>query len=77
VVAIIAANLIGLIGLLLAAPVLATVTLVGRYTIRKMLDHDPWADVGELSEPMGFPKVNEFFNLIGNWWKSKIRKKGG
>jgi len=76
VVAIIAANLIGLIGLLLAAPVLATVNLVGRYTIRKMVDHDPWVDVGELPEPMGFPKLNEFINHIGNWWKSRKRKKG-
>lgn len=75
VVAIIAANLIGLIGLLLAAPVLATVNLVGRYTIRKMLDHDPWVDVGELSEPMGFPKLNEFFIHIGNWWRSRKRNK--
>ena len=33
VVAIIAANLIGLIGLLLAAPVLASVNLIGQYTI--------------------------------------------
>ena len=75
VVAIIAANLIGLIGLLLAAPVLASVNLVGRYTIRKMLDHDPWADVVELSEPMGFPKLSEMFIHLGNWWKSRKRKK--
>lgn len=40
--AIIAANLIGLVGLLLAAPVLASLTLFSRYTIRKMLDLNPW-----------------------------------
>jgi predicted PurR-regulated permease PerM len=40
--AIIATNLIGLVGLVLAAPVLATVMLLGRYIIRKMLDMDPW-----------------------------------
>ncbi|MEJ2708356.1 MAG: AI-2E family transporter [Anaerolineales bacterium] len=44
VAAIIAANLIGLIGLVLAAPVLATLHLVGRYVWRKMLDLDPWPD---------------------------------
>jgi len=42
VAAIVAANLLGFIGLLLAAPVLATLRLFGRYTIRKMLDLDPW-----------------------------------
>jgi predicted PurR-regulated permease PerM len=42
IAAIIATDLIGLVGLVLAAPVLATVTLLGRYIIRKMLDIDPW-----------------------------------
>lgn len=47
VAAIIATNLIGLIGLLLAAPVLATLQVVGRYVIRKMFDLDPWPDEPE------------------------------
>jgi predicted PurR-regulated permease PerM len=47
VAAIIATDLIGLVGLVLAAPVLATVTLTGRYIIRKMLDLDPWPPVEE------------------------------
>jgi predicted PurR-regulated permease PerM len=42
IAAIIAANLLGIIGLVLAAPVLATVLLLGRYASRKMLDLDPW-----------------------------------
>jgi predicted PurR-regulated permease PerM len=42
--AIIAASLIGLIGLLIAAPVLASIQLFGRYTMRKMLDLEPWPD---------------------------------
>jgi len=44
VAAIIAANLIGLVGLVLASPVLATLNLVGRYILRKMLDLDPWPE---------------------------------
>jgi predicted PurR-regulated permease PerM len=44
VAAIIAANLLGLIGLLLAAPVLATMTLFGRYATRKLFDLDPWPE---------------------------------
>lgn len=50
--AIIAANLIGIIGLLLAAPVLATLKLLGRYVGRKMLDLAPFPDeTGSREEP--------------------------
>jgi len=42
VTALIAANLIGILGVVVAAPFLATITLLGRYTMRKMLDLDPW-----------------------------------
>ena len=42
VAAIIAANLLGLLGVILAAPMLATVLLVWRYMMRKMLDLEPW-----------------------------------
>lgn len=44
IVAIIATRWIGLLGLLLAAPVLASFQLVFGYVIRKMLDQDPWPD---------------------------------
>lgn len=65
VVALIAANLIGLIGLILAAPVLASAMLIGRYIIRKMLDRDPWSDYKEELEPMGFHWVGKIFkNLL-------------
>ena len=76
VVAIIAANLIGLIGLLLAAPVLASVNLIGHYTIRKMFDHDPWTDSEEPLEPLGFPRLNRLFTDISSWWKSKKSMRG-
>ncbi len=42
IVAIMAANLLGVVGLVLAAPVLATLQLFGRYATRKMLDMDPF-----------------------------------
>lgn len=45
VAAIIFANLIGLIGLILAAPVVATLKLIGTYVVRKMLDLEPWPNV--------------------------------
>lgn len=50
VAAIIAANLLGLLGVVVAAPILATVALLWRYTMRKMLDLDPWPD-GDVQPP--------------------------
>ena len=75
VVAIIAANLIGIIGLVLAAPVLASVSLLGRYAVRKMLDRDPWADFQEVYEPMGIHWFGRFFKYISVWWNSRKRDK--
>lgn len=51
VAAIIFANLIGLIGLILAAPVVATLKLIGTYVVRKMLDLEPWQNVPQPSPP--------------------------
>ncbi|MGH2522315.1 MAG: AI-2E family transporter, partial [Anaerolineales bacterium] len=42
--ALVAANLAGIIGLLLSAPLIATLRLFGRYVYRKMFDLDPWPD---------------------------------
>ena len=75
VVAIIAANLIGIIGLVLAAPVLASVNLIGRYTTKKMFDRDPWADYREEIEPMGFHWVGRLFKYLSAWWTSRKRDK--
>ena len=47
VTAIIAANLLGILGVVIAAPSLASFTLLGRYTMRKMFDLEPFPP-GEL-----------------------------
>jgi predicted PurR-regulated permease PerM len=44
VTALVAANLFGFVGLLVAAPLLASVQLIAKYLIRKMFDMDPWTD---------------------------------
>jgi predicted PurR-regulated permease PerM len=43
--AIIGASFLGIIGILLAAPVLATVMLALDYVLAKLLDQDPWARI--------------------------------
>jgi len=44
VAAIVAANLFGILGVVVAAPILATAALFWKYTMRKMLDVDPWPE---------------------------------
>ncbi len=53
VAAIVFTNLIGVIGLVLAAPVVATVNLSSRYVLRKMFDLDPWPEPVSQSKPVG------------------------
>ena len=63
VAALIAAQLIGFVGLVLAAPVLATMVLVSRYFLRKMLDQDPWPDSEFGSQDSNIP-WNEFISRL-------------
>jgi predicted PurR-regulated permease PerM len=50
--AFVAADLAGIVGLLLSAPVLATLRLIGRYVYRKMQDLDPWPDPPPVTHPV-------------------------
>lgn len=50
VAAIIAANLFGILGVVVAAPILATVILLWNYIMRKMLDLDPFPEA-EVTQP--------------------------
>lgn len=47
--ALVFADLLGVLGIIIAAPMLATFILFGRYTMRKLLDQDPWPK--QVSEP--------------------------
>lgn len=55
--ALVAFNLLGVIGVVLAAPVLATVKLFGDYIIAKMFDMDPWARMQTIPGPSPLPAV--------------------
>lgn len=70
VAAIIAANLLGLLGVVIAAPMLATVALFWQYTMRKLLDVDPWPDPEPVQPlpPTGgrtFVSIRRFFRRFG------------
>jgi hypothetical protein len=42
--ALVSANLLGLLGVVIAAPMLATLQLFARYVLRKMFDQDAWPE---------------------------------
>jgi predicted PurR-regulated permease PerM len=69
VAAIVAANLFGLLGVVVAAPILATATLLWKYIMRKMLDLDPWpeAEIHQSPPPPGsrIPvSIRRFFRIL-------------
>jgi len=55
IAAIIGFSLLGIIGVILAAPGLASLTMLGRYIFRKMLDLDPWPESDEEEPAMAYP----------------------
>lgn len=75
VTALIAANLIGILGVVIAAPFLASLTLLGRYTMRKMLDLDPWPG-GETvpTSPMTFEWITRTRIFITSKFQRNIQK---
>ena len=74
VAAIMAADLIGIVGVVLAAPVLATFKLVGTYITRKMLDLDPWPEKEKKSKPVEPLWLNKFRQRLQAWWKQRRAK---
>ncbi len=68
VAALVATSLLGFIGLVLAAPVLATLVLLGRYMLRKMFDLDPWPEP-EQDLPVQLPS-DRLFRRLRAWWQS-------
>jgi predicted PurR-regulated permease PerM len=75
VTALIAANLLGILGVVIAAPFLASVMLLGRYTMRKMLDLNPWPE-GETvpAQPISFEWITRTRIFILSKFQREIPK---
>jgi predicted PurR-regulated permease PerM len=71
VAAIVAANLLGILGVIIAAPFLATITLLGRYTMRKLFDMEPWPEP-EIEPPPFI--TSEWMGRIRQFIQSKFRR---
>jgi predicted PurR-regulated permease PerM len=67
--ALVGADLLGIVGIIIAAPMLATLILFFRYTMRKMLNQDPWPEE-EPKPPPQLPwaglinRIRTRFNLL-------------
>jgi predicted PurR-regulated permease PerM len=73
VAALVAANLLGIIGLVLAAPVFATITLLLRYAVRKLSDQDPWQDSTRPATPPDMPG-GKYMRRLAAWMRLQYRK---
>ena len=72
VVAIVASSLLGLLGVVIAAPFLATFLLFGRYATRKMFDLDPWPEPVVAAQAAG--RSAGLANLPVRIWQSFYEK---
>ena len=72
VTALVAANLLGLLGVVIAAPFLASVTLLGRYTMRKMFDLEPFP---EKETELPSPVDSEWIKQIRKLWAATMRRR--
>lgn len=73
VAAIIALNLLGFVGLLVAAPVLASLQLFFGYVLRKMLDLEPW-EAPILDDGTGAKPWNRAFQWVAGMGRTTWRK---
>jgi len=73
VTAIVAASLLGIVGLVLAAPVLATFILFSRYALRKMFDQDPWPPTERPPKVLELPWVR-YFRRFRAWLRVRLHK---
>ena len=71
VAAIVSASLLGVLGVVIAAPMLATLQLFGQYTFRKMFDLNPWPESHAMAEP---PPPSRLTRAHA-WWQSMQKKK--
>ncbi len=86
--ALLALRLLGFIGILLAAPVLATLKLIFSYLMKKLIDEDPWEELDgeEPREPARWAVflnakwdrfktwLPGFLQKVGTWIKTTVMK---
>jgi predicted PurR-regulated permease PerM len=67
IVALVLTSWIGVLGLLLAAPILASFQLITTYIIRKMMDQAPWPDTETVPPTLG-EQVRGILQRVSQWF---------
>ena len=75
IAALIAVSLLGLIGVIVAAPVLATVKLFSGYVFRKMLDQEPWEGISASPRRSRSPVLSRIRKLLSRMYH-RARREG-
>ncbi|MBS3949969.1 MAG: AI-2E family transporter [Peptococcaceae bacterium] len=78
VAALISASLFGLVGILLAAPVMATIKLIVNYLTRKLFDLDPWAKIEKVADREPAPLVKNIETTVNRtfeWVRRRINRR--
>ena len=70
VAALVAARLLGIVGVVLAAPVVATGKLLVEYALRKLADRDPWEGIVTPPPP---PRFSNVIGGIREQWTNRAR----
>jgi predicted PurR-regulated permease PerM len=65
----VAARSLGLVGLFLTAPTIASLKMVGGYTVNKMLDQDPWKELDERYRAKKPPQESRLTKILRGWWQ--------
>jgi len=68
ITAILAARMLGVVGLLLAAPLLSSLKLIGTYALRKMLDQNPWP-----IRPPETATAPRRWRRFFRWWRKQTK----
>lgn len=74
VAALFMANIFGLVGIFLAAPIVATIKAMGLYVFRKLFDQDPWVEEEEEATPVEFPWFR-WSRQLKNWMERYRQRK--
>lgn len=78
VAALVGANLLGVVGVVLASPVLASLKLITNYAVRKMSDRDPWENFVTVSPPQPMAPILRWLRAgrirLTQWIREKIKQ---
>jgi predicted PurR-regulated permease PerM len=80
--ALIGVNLLGFIGIVIAAPIMASLSLLLKYVIKKLNDQDPWDDIRKEHKPIKKARwvifiektAKNFWSWVKKVWRKIIKK---